>query len=758
MNRSMTISVRELVSYVYRAGSIDERFQSNTALLEGTAIHQEVQKKYTDGDEKEVFLQCEYQYEALTMIIQGRCDGLLEGEGGPVIDEIKSTSRDLEELDSFSHPVYWAQAKGYAYIYSLQENLAEMDVQLTYVQKRTKEKKRIRIRFTHDELADFMEETVKAYQSYASVLHYLEDQREATVPSFSFPFSTYRSGQRKLAGSVYRTIEEKRNLFAQAPTGIGKTISTLFPAVKALSLEKMDRIYYLTAKTTTRATAEEALAKMEEHGLSLRSVTLTAKEKICFQEETICQPDYCEYADGYYDRVNEGIVDVLRNETQLTRPVIEAYARKHRLCPFEFSLDLTDVADVIISDYNYIYDPRVALKRLLPDRRKKTALLVDEAHNLVERAREMYSASLYKNPFRQAADTWEDEEGIRKTTQAVADDLERLAGFQGGEMVIGEVPGDLEENLERFIGKSEQIIQEQTEDERSESLVDLYFTAQNFLRILEFVDDHYRFIAAKGEEEDVMLKLFCLDPSHVLKKVTDGFRSGTFFSATLSPFAYYKEMLGGTKEDYILQLPSPYDASQVDVMITPLSTRYKNRSQTAGILAQRLKEQAENYEGNHLFFFPSYHYMELVYQEFRQISSVDAVMQERGMDESRREDFLAQFVPGSRLAGFAVMGGVFSEGVDLRGDRLNGVAVVGVGLAPRNFEKELIKDYFNEKGRRGYDYAYVYPGMNKVLQAGGRLIRSEEDYGAIQLIDDRFLSGKYTNLFPEDWRNYRIIQ
>ncbi|WP_394219310.1 helicase C-terminal domain-containing protein [Halobacillus trueperi] len=759
MDTQMTISVRDLVSYVYRTGSIDERFQTNTALVEGTAIHQEVQKKYKEKDESEVFLEYEFYQEEVNLKVQGRCDGLLDTEEGPVIDEIKSTSRDLDEIDDTTYPLYWAQAKGYAFIYAAKEELQKIQVQLTYVQKRTKDKKRILRTFTYEELHQFMHETVSEYTSYARILLHIREQKEKTVPDLNFPFPSYRDGQRKLAGSVYRTIEEKRNLFAQAPTGIGKTISTLFPAIKALQLEGLERIYYLTAKTITRATAEEALLKMQEMGLKLRSVTLTAKDKICFQEETICQPDYCEFADGYYDRINGAIVDILLHETQMTRSVIESYARKHKVCPFEFSLDLTDVSDVVIGDYNYIYDPRVSLKRLMPDRKKKTALLVDESHNLVERAREMYSASITKQSYESVAAEWEGEEDhLVKVAEAIGKDLERFYSPTEEFLQLEQVPGELEENMERFLSEAESLLQENTEGERSERLVDVYFQSQRFLKILEYVDEHYRLLGESTREGDFVLKLFCLDPSHVLRETTKTFRSGVFFSATLSPFAYYKEMLGGTKDDYILHLPSPYDSSQIDVMITPLSTRYKSREKTVGELTKRLYDQVELHEGNHLFFFPSYHYMEMVYREFKNVFPVDAVMQERGMDEERREDFLAQFEEGGRLVGFAVLGGIFSEGVDLRGDRLNGVAVVGIGLAPRSFEKELIKEYFNQKGRNGYDYAYVYPGMNKVLQAGGRLIRSEEDHGSIQLVDDRFLSRKYLQLLPDDWGNYRILK
>ncbi|MCP3027422.1 ATP-dependent DNA helicase [Halobacillus sp. A5] len=750
MPDKVSISVRELMEYVYRRGSIDDRFRSNTSLVEGTAIHQSVQREYAEGDESEVYLKREYQTNQVTLFIHGRCDGLLNSSEGVVIDEIKSTAMDLDEISEASYPVYWAQAKGYAYIYAKNEELEEIKVQLTYVQKRTKEKKRFVHNFSIAELESFMNESVEEYLSYAKVLTYIKREKENSIPGLMFPFPNYRSGQRHLAGAVYRTSQEKRNLFAQAPTGIGKTISTLFPAIKSMEEGKQERIFYLTAKTVTRQTAEEGLALMEKNGLMLRSVTLTAKDKICFKEETICQPDYCEFADGYYDRINGAVIDVLQNETQITRAVVEGYARKHRVCPFEFSLDLTDVVDVIIGDYNYVYDPRVALKRLMPENKKKTTLLVDEAHNLVERAREMYSASILRNAFWEVEEEWAGkDEKLSQSAGSVQKDLRALRSET--ESIIDEVPGALEENLERFVERAENVLREEHEGEEVEKLLDCYFSSQNFTKILALLDDHYKIITSNEG-----VKLYCVDPSNVLRNITKSFRSSIFFSATLSPFGYYKEMLGGREEDYILKLPSPYNADQIMVKIAPLSTRFKDREQNADKLAELLYNQVKNQSGNHLFFFPSYQYMNLVYKAFLPLGNAATAVQEFGMTEERRDDFLAQFVPGGSLVGFAVLGGVFSEGVDLRGDRLNGVAVVGIGLAPRSFEKELIKNYFSGLGRNGYNYAYVYPGMNKVLQAGGRLIRSEGDHGVIQLVDDRFLNQTYQQLLPEEWRHYEI--
>ncbi|MFG6113897.1 ATP-dependent DNA helicase [Halobacillus sp. MO56] len=759
--KEMKISVRSLVEYVYRGGNIDNRFRSSSSLMEGTLIHQHIQREYKEQDEKEVFLKTEFKKEGMTIIVHGRCDGLLKTETSVIIDEIKSTSMPLEELTRDSFPVYWAQAKGYAYIYALDHQLDEIKVQLTYVQKTTKEKKRFIQTCSFEELSAFMDETIASYTSYARILAHIREEKHQSISDLKFPFSTYRPGQRKLAGAVYKTIKEERNLFGQAPTGIGKTISTLFPAIKVMGDTDTERLFYLTAKTITRMTAEEALALMEENGLRLRSVTLTAKDKICFQEETICQPEYCEFADGYYDRVNGAILDILRNETQMTRGVIEEYARKHRVCPFEFSLDLAYIVDVVIGDYNYIFDPRVSLKRMVNEDRKQTALLVDEAHNLVERSRGMFSSDLASGAFYDLKELYAGGE-LSEAVGYVEAAFDTLLADHKIEQnfLLEEVPGMMEEAIDHFVAQAEQELREEPEREQNDLLLETYFEAQNFLKILQLVDDHY-VIYGSIEKNNVDLHLFCVDPSYLLNEVSKQYGASVFFSATLSPFPYYKDMLGGKKEDYILQLGSPYDYNQVDITVQPLSTRYKDREKTSVKLADSLYEMVERVKGNHLFFFPSYHYMELIYSEWlkrnKQGGKFRSIIQSQGMTEQERDDFLGSFQEeDQKLVGFAVLGGVFSEGVDLRGDRLNGVAIVGIGLAPRSMERDLIKDYFNEKGKNGYEYAYVYPGMNKVLQAGGRLIRSEEDHGSILLVDDRFLTNKYLSLFPPEWSHYVV--
>ncbi|CAH2713716.1 3'-5' exonuclease DinG [Neobacillus rhizosphaerae] len=758
MENEVQISVRTLVEHVFRSGSIDSRFRSQATLLDGTRIHQKIQKSYQEGDQKEVYLRAEIPFEGLIFIIDGRCDGLLFLDGAVTIDEIKSFSHSTEQMEGEGYPVHWAQAKMYAYMYAKDHQLQEITVQLTYVHIETEEKRYFSMSFTLRELEAFVFDLITGYAPYAKILHEHKIKRNESIKALSFPFESFRTGQRNLAGAVYKTISTEKNLFVMAPTGIGKTISTLFPAVKAIGEGILNRIFYLTAKTITRTTAEEAFTRMQAYGLSMKFITITAKDKVCFKEETICQKDYCEFANGYYDRINGAILHILANENSLTREVIENYARKHNVCPFEFSIDLAYTVDAVICDYNYIFDPRVSLKRIFEEQKKSTALLVDEAHNLVDRGREMYSASITKETFLQLKKEFKGEyktiyDGANKLNSWFISLKKEYADKQ--EVVLEQFDEVLKRLLVQFIEEAEKVLQTGT----FPSLLETYFKVVNFLKIVELLDEHY-VIYAEKHKNDILMKLFCIDPSKLLKQMGKGYRSKVFFSATLSPLSYYQDILGGGPEDYRMSIPSPFSQDQVDVYIKPLSTRYRDRERSIEAIVNLLLSLINNRPENYLIFFPSYQYLLSVFEQFKQKETeTKTLIQAAGMTEADREEFLEAFKPNQteHLLGFAVLGGIFSEGIDLKGDRLNGVVVVGVGLPQLCFERNLIKEHFQQKGRNGYDYAYIYPGMNKVLQAGGRLIRSDQDYGTIVLVDDRFLKMPYHTLLPLEWRNYSVI-
>jgi len=757
---TVALSVRNLVEYVFLSGSLDSGFRSASTMTEGTKAHQKIQMQYGEQDQKEVYLSAEIVHEDLLFVVDGRCDGLLIAEdGGLIIDEIKSTVRDIGLITEEQTPaVHWAQAKFYAYMYARKHEMQRMRARLTYVQVNTEERKCFEQEASLEELEQYVRDVVVNYAPYARMLHRNKRLRDESIANLAFPYPAYREGQRKLVHSVYKSIEEGRKLFAKAPTGIGKTISTLFPTLKAIGLGKAQHLFYLTARTITRTAAEDALSHMKRDGLNLRSVTITAKEKICFQEEVDCRPEKCPYADGYYDRINGAILDLLTNETLMNREVIEKYARKHTVCPFELSLDAAYGADAIICDYNYIFDPRVSLKRLSGEHRNQTVLLIDEAHNLIDRAREMYSSRLDKRAFLELEREFK---GVRPEIHSTAKSINKwfiqLRKQSGGQVVVSkEPPSELLDGVEAFLIQAEKELAGNGQGAGNERLLEAYFSALSFQRIGKLFDDSY-VSYSEIDRNEVSQTMLCLNPSKLLKEMGKGFRSHTFFSATLSPLPYFMDMLGAGEEDYSVTLGSPFRKEQWEVSIVPISTRYKDRERTKAPLVEWLRKLPIQRPGNYLFFFPSYEYMNGVYEAYMEGNGeAHTLLQTSGMTENEREDFLAAFHAdvgnAKSLIGFAVMGGIFSEGIDLVGDRLRGVAVVGVGMPQIGLERNLIKDYFDDEGRNGFNYAYVYPGMNKVLQAGGRLIRSEQDRGVLVLIDDRYLQPQYARLLPEEWK------
>jgi DNA excision repair protein ERCC-2 len=758
VNPSIKVSIRSLVEYVFRSGSIDQRFRTSQTMTEGTKAHQKLQAQYQEFDKKEVPLQTEIYWNGFQYEIDGRCDGILIDETGFTIDEIKSTSMELDSIPESGYHVHWAQAKFYAYIFSNKEALEKIQVRLTYYRVETEEIKRLTQTCSFMELEAFVMDVVAQFAPYAELKLQHQQERNNSIEQLIFPFEQFRPGQRKLAGAVYKTIMDKQNLFAMAPTGIGKTISTTFPAVKSFNGGNIEKIFYLTAKTITRQAAEDAFQLMKQKGLCIHSVTITAKEKACFKEKTLCQKDFCEFANGYYDRLNAAILDIFQNEHSIDRQTIEYYSKKHTLCPFEFSLDLSYAADVVICDYNYIFDPKVSLKRLFEEQKKETVLLVDEAHNLVDRAREMYSAEVFKSHFLTMKKEYQQSNmSLSLAAKGINNFflLFKKEAIHTVDYLLPNLPDDFLEALEHFKVEAELELLRQASEKTDENLLEAYFLVQSFQRIHKLYDERFT-IYLEIEKSEVKLKIFCLDPSHQLKQMSKGYRSFIYFSATLTPIDYYRNLLGSDEKDYVIRIASPFKNDQVEFQIEPLSTRYKDRERTKDRIVQLLLSLLKNRHGNFLIFFPSYQYMMMIYDSFlAENPGVEILLQGQGMSEEEREAFLVAFQPKSSdetLVGFAVLGGIFSEGIDLKGDRLNGVVVVGVGLPQIGLERDLIKDYFQRIGKNGYDYAYVYPGMNKVLQAGGRLIRSEQDKGLIVLIDDRFLQNKYQQLLPSEWK------
>ncbi|MDX5473962.1 MAG: ATP-dependent DNA helicase [Bacillaceae bacterium] len=763
MNEPIAISVRKLVEFSMMSGSIHIGSVFGNVLEEGTKTHQRLQENRGENYEKEVYVSYTSTFQQLEYKIDGRCDGVIHEEKKVIVEEIKSTGRAVNELVETDNPTYWAQAKVYAFIIGVQEELEEVEVHLVYANRKSLEKKTFQKKFTIEELKIFYENVIQTYFSFHFMLMKQKNEMKESIEQLSFPFQTYRKGQRSLMNATYKSILENKRLFAKASTGIGKTISTIFPTLKQISLNKAKRIMYVTAKNSTRKVAEDTFGLLIKNGLKAKVITITAKEKVCFQEEVRCQKDYCPFANGYYDRLQTGLEDILSNEYVMDGQKIEFYSRKHQLCPFEFSLDIALYADVIICDYNYFFDPKVKLQRW-SEFEKETVLLIDEAHNLVDRTRSMYSASIQKSSFLSLSRVLKNEhEQLFNVTKLVNDEFLKWKKDILNEKITiqSEVPESLVKVLQDFYNEAELYLQQNGQAKEFDEVKEVYFMTNTFLKAIGWYDNHFITLTSIYKSE-VDIKILCLDPSNILNKMTKKLVSTIFFSATLLPLGYFSKVLGGTDEDYHLSLSSPFPVDNVEVTVAPISTKYKDRASSLVKIVNLITSELHNKKGNYFVFFPSYEYMSQVlevYEEY-QVDGVKAIIQSTDMTEEERRRFLNEFQPNEKttLIGFSVLGGVFAEGVDLVGDKLNGVMIIGVGLPRISEEQNIIKDYYGKQGVNGFDFTYVYPGMNKVHQAGGRLIRSETDTGSIWLVDDRFLTNKYISLLPEEWRNFKILK
>ncbi|WP_226683353.1 ATP-dependent DNA helicase [Sutcliffiella horikoshii] len=760
MMKKLSVSVRKLVEFVMMGGSIDSRFTGSNVMQEGTRTHQRLQAERGDNYEKEVYLSIELQVEDYELHVEGRCDGIYRNENQVIIEEIKTTARDLNSVTVEDYKAYWAQLKMYAYIYCLKNGLNHITVHMVYAKRENKDEKTFEKQFELNDLTMFVEEIAKEYLSFQKHLWKLKQARTESISNLKFPYESYRTGQRDLAKAVYKTVREEKRVFAKAATGIGKTIATIFPSVMSLQDGKQEKIMYLTAKTVTKMVAEDSFRLLIEKGLEIKTVTITAKEKICFQEETICQKEFCPFADGYYDRLKEGIRDILENERLMDRKIIELYAKKHQLCPFEFSLDLAMFADVVICDYNYFFDPKVRLQRW-GDFHKETILLIDEAHNLVDRSREMLSASLSKSVFLQAArEVKELDRELYLKTKKVNDELLRWKKelVTTSEFVFDDKPSHIMEVLVEAVEACEQWLIRNPSGMAHQEIMEAYFAGQDFLRIAKVFNERYKTIVTIFKSE-VLVKLACMDSSATIKELTSKAVATVFFSATLHPLGYFQTVLGGEEHDYYISINTPFHPDQIKVYAKNISTKYQERQDSIQPIVAVIREVFHSEKGNFLVFFPSYEYLSLVFEAYERFAledSVETLVQQPVMTETERAVFLERFDPereGTFIA-FAVLGGIFSEGIDLKGDRLNGVGIVGVGLPRISLERNVMKDHFQKQGQNGFDFAYVYPGMNKVQQAGGRLIRSEQDTGFILLIDDRYFYPKYRDLLPPEWQNF----
>lgn len=758
------ISVRSLVEFILREGDIDNRVSGSMekdAMLLGGKIHRKIQSRMGTNYTAEVPLKIQMPCDGFVLQIEGRADGVLKDDGKVLIDEIKGILRSLEHLEA-PVPVHLAQAKCYAYIYAVQNSLKCIDVQMTYCQMETEEIRRFCQEFEFQELQTWFQDLVTQYEKWAKFEIEWWNVRNDSIRQIEFPFP-YREGQRDLVVSVYRTILRKKKLFIQAPTGVGKTMATVFPAVRAVGEGLGEKIFYLTAKTITRTVAEQAFSLLKEKGLLYKTITLTAKEKICFCEEAECNPDACPYAKGHFDRVNDAVFDLITHSGDWSREVLEEQAKKHMVCPFEMSLDVSNWADAVICDYNYAFDPQAHLKRFFSESGKGEYLfLIDEAHNLVERGREMYSASLYKEDLLEVRKLVkaEDPKLAKRLSECNQQFLELKRECEHYQILKS--VSHIALKLMNVLSKLEDYLEECKDAEKKKRVLDFYFAVRSFLNIHDIMDENYVIFSEMMEDGRFQIKLFCVNPAVNLQNYLEQGNSTIFFSATLLPVHYYKKLLSVEKDNYAVYAHSSFPQENKFLFIgTDVSTRYTRRGEsTYQRFARYIAVMAEQKKGNYMAFFPSYRFLEEVHTCFLECvdHEVDSICQVSYMDEEQREEFLEEFEQEREksLVAFCVMGGIFSEGIDLTDDKLIGAVIAGTGLPQVCTEREILKQYFNAADMDGFDYAYLYPGMNKVLQSAGRVIRTESDRGVILLLDDRFRAMRYREVFPREWQQYQL--
>ena len=758
------ISVRNLVEFIFRSGDIDNRIGKGAqkeAMQEGSRMHRKIQGRMGMEYRAEVPLKLEVPQEQYVLALEGRADGIITNADGVTVDEIKCMYTDVTR---FEEPIFVhkAQAMCYAYIYALQNGLDQISVQLTYCDLDTEEICRFEEAFSFFWLERWFQDMMEAYRKWTDFQFAWRKIRQTSIQTLEFPFP-YREGQYKLVGDVYRTIHRKKILFIQAPTGTGKTISTLFPAIRAVGENLGDKIFYLTAKTITRTVAKDTCDLLKAKGYRGKVIVLTAKEKMCPCEEMDCNPSNCLRAKGHYDRVNDAVYDLITTEEDFTRERMLAQAEKYQVCPFEMSLDASLYADIIICDYNYVFDPNVYLKRFFSEEEKGDYIfLVDEAHNLVERGREMYSAVLVK----------EEILTVKKLVRGKDRKLEAALEKCNRQMLewkrecetytIYESIGAFAFSLMRLMSLLDIFLQSRGEMPERKEVTEFYLNLRHFMNMFERVDENYVLYSDFDETDRFCLHLYCVNPSVNLQECLERGKSTIFFSATLLPVNYYKNLLSSKKDNYAVYADSAFREEQRLLFIgRDVSSLYTRR--TLGEfhrIALYIQQVLRAKKGNYLIFFPSYRFMEDVYEQFLAVNEqeADCMMQSGNMNEADREEFIQEFSNprGKSLAAFCVLGGIFSEGIDLKEDLLIGVLIVGTGLPQICNQREILKEYYQEENGQGFDYAYQYPGMNKVLQAAGRVIRTASDRGIIGLLDDRFLRSDYRQLFPREWSQYEV--
>ena len=765
---TIKLGIRELVEFVLRSGDLNPQTDTSTnTALAGANIHRRLQKQRLSTNpeyQKEVSLKTTVSMNDQDYTIQGRADGIYKQDDETVIEEIKTSDLLFEDIPESTLTLYWGQVKVYGYLVMKKQALTSLTLRLTYYQTNEDKVTTTTQKLTFDDAEKLFQSLIEEYESWLILRADLRHQRDSTIAKLTFPYDAYRTGQHELAVATYKTIMLKKQMLVEAPTGTGKTISTLFPTIKAMGEGLLQRAFYLTAKQSTRRVAEDALSLMADKGLTIKSITLTAKETISFPEEKDLAPSDNPFMLGYYDRLKPALMDVLEHENQITRSVIEEYAHKHTLDPFEFSLDVSLFCDVIICDYNYLFDPLVYLQRFFSEPNDENFFLIDEVHNLLSRAREMYSTSVDEQTITDLKPLFKGDRSFHRHVNALAKTFHALNALLDDEheeeLVLKPSLTSFVDELQHFNDFLVDWLPKRDDGPELQQVLDAYFACLDYVRLSDNYSEVYRTRLFKTNR-GLCVRLVCLDPSKFLNTSMHLVRGAVLFSATLTPLDYYQRVLGVDEDGITYQLPSPFEPQHQAILVTNfIQTTYRQRTANLQRIVDGIHELVTGKSGNYLIFFPSYGYLTTVADAYEQAyPEIQTIRQESVMLGPDRDAFLAKFKPQTRtpLVGFAVLGGIFSEGIDLPADRLIGVGIVSVGLPGLNTETDLIRDYFDEQNGHGFEYAYQLPGLNNVFQAAGRLIRGGHDEGVVVLMDQRFSQSRYTALFPPHWRYWRGV-
>lgn len=765
------LSVHDIVDFVLRSGDIDSRVFNVTTMNEGSRLHRIFQDEQDSTYKSEVFLKYDFLTKDYCFRVSGRCDGLIVKNNEVTIDEIKTTNEDIKKFYKENKKRHLGQAEFYALIYCELNNIDKINIRLSYISQITEKILYFNYKYTKSKLNKVVYSYLNKYEKFLNVQKNFNKIKFKSLKKLEFPFKKTRIGQKEMIDLTLEAIKNKENYFYNAPTGIGKTMSLVYGSLNGLNKKYCNKIFYLTAKNSGFLSAINSLNILYENNLRLKSIVITSKEKICINKNKnkACNPDECIFAKEYYKKIFEITIDSLRKYDFFDKETILKIANEYQVCPFELSLDLSNRCDFIICDYNYLYDPIAYLRRYFDEEKndQKNFILVDESHNLIDRSRNMYSASINKKDIINAKN---ELKKIKSST--LKNNLIRIIKIfeeyeslfeDNGIISLNDLNDKLIRNIDNF-KNNYRLFKQNNVLEKTIELDNLSLSFLSFLTIYDFFNnDNYKLDIEKTSD-NLIISLNCLDASRYIKRISDEQASTIFFSATMNPINYYKKLILGNEnyKDFIFK--SPFDNKNLLVLVNKeISLKYKDRNLTISNVIYEINEFIKNKIGNYLIFLPSFEYL-LKVKEIVEKSELfleyDKEFQSKNMTNLEKEEFLNKFRtnPSKTNLGFCVLGGSFSEGVDLVNDRLIGAVIVGVGLPTISYSNKELEEYFNSIELNGFEYTYTYPGINKVLQAIGRIIRTEKDKGIALLIDKRYGQKNYRFLFDEIYKNHYFIE